>query len=126
VANVKPSEQRTENWARKYNAARIKEMIDEGKEKFTQHASERFVQLEQMELGVKQVLDSSGVQPKDVPDYLNFGRQLWKACRKFSGALLSNKAAIVLGRWAAEGLTQSVLETIRNEVFHIPIPTPAP
>jgi len=125
VANVIPSEQRTENWVRKYNAARIKDMIDEGKATFTQHASQRFVELEQMELAVKQVLDSSGVQPKDVPDYLNFGRQLWKACRKFSGSLLSNKAAIVLGRWTAEGLTASVLEAIRNEVFHIPAPTPA-
>jgi len=78
-----------------------------------------------MELGVKQVLDSSGVQPKDVPDYLNFGRQLYKACAKFSGDLLATKAATILGRWVSEGLTSSVLETIRTQVFHIGPPLPA-
>jgi hypothetical protein len=118
-----PSEERAAKWNLKFSPARIKEVTEEGKPLYLQNAKAAFIDLEQMELGVKQVIDSEGVSPKDVPSYLNVGRQLWKACGKYSGETLKIKAAIVLGRWIADGLAQSVCEAIRTEVFHIDRPT---
>ncbi len=122
MARVVPSEDRAQKWNLKYNPERIKAITEEGKPVYYQHAQAAFIVQEQMELGVKQVLDTQGVAPKDVASYLNAGRQFWKATQTYSGETLAIKAGIILGRWAAEGLSQSVLEAIRTEVFHIPAP----
>lgn len=119
---VVASEDRSAKWNRKYDPERIKQINEEGKPTYYQHVQAMNIELEQMELGVKQEVDSQGVPPRDVRDYLNFGRQVWKACRTHTGRTLANKVQIFLDRWTSEGLTQSVLEAIRDNVFHVPAP----
>ena len=119
---VVPSEDRSDKWNRKYDPERIRQINTEGKPTYLQHVQATNIALEQMELGVKQQVDSYGVMPRDVRDYLNFGRQVWKACNTHTGETLATKVAIFLSRWTAEGLSQAVLESIRNNVFHVPAP----
>lgn len=77
-----------------------------------------------MELAVKQVCDTAGVPTISYPGYLGFGRELFKkqARQDFSGESLAQFAAVVMAKWAARGLTQAVLTSIRNDVFAIPAP----
>ena len=122
MPRVVPSEERSSKWNRKYNPERIKQINEEGKPTYYQHVQATNIALEQMELGVKQEVDGQDVPPRDVRDYLNFARQVWKACQHHTGGVLANKVQITLDRWAAEGLGRSVLEGIRDRVFHVPSP----
>lgn len=119
---VKPSEDRAQKWSLKYNSARIKDIIDGGKEMFYAHAKVAFVDAEQMELAVKQVTDTIGVGSMQMPFYLAFARQIAKATRRYTGESLALKAVTILDRWEGEGLSKTVLEAIRNQVFHIGTP----
>ncbi len=119
---VVPSEDRSDSWNRKYSPDRIKQVNEAGKPAYFAHAKAAFIAQEQMELGVKQVVDNQSVRPRDVVDYLNFARQVNKAAKKHTGHILSEKVQLYVDRWVGEGLAQSVLETIRDEVFHVPAP----
>lgn len=57
-----------------------------------------------------------------VGQYLNFARQLWKLTSRFSGELANCQGQIILDRWVAAGLIQSVLEDIRSTVFGLRAP----
>lgn len=126
--SVVPSEDRVAKWDLKYNASHVKDVIEAGKPQFLAHAKGAFVDAEQMELAVKQCIDAIGVQPKDVPQYLNAGRQFAKACRTYAGETLNIKAQTIQNRWTEEGLVTSVLKALKRDVFHIPepvVPEPA-
>lgn len=83
-----------------------------------------FTSLAAMETTVKQVLDREGVYTILYPAYLNYGRELWRLQRKeISGASLQLEALVLLNKWVARGLTQSVLEAIRLQVFNTGAPT---
>jgi hypothetical protein len=77
-----------------------------------------------METQVKQVLDTEGVPTIDYPFYLGYGRELWKLTqREISGTSMQLEALVLLNKWVARGLTQSVLEAVRLQVFNISAPT---
>jgi hypothetical protein len=76
-----------------------------------------------MELQVKQVCDSFGVPTITYPFYLCFGREMWSLLRKeMSGESMALEAATLIAKWVARGLTQSVLQAIRSDVFNVPAP----
>ena len=60
---VVPSENRSAKWNRKYDPERIKQINEEGKPTYLQHVQAANIALEQMELAVKQQVDSDGVPP---------------------------------------------------------------
>ena len=41
-----------------------------------------------------------------------------------SGEGLATEAATLIGKWVARGLSQSMLEAIRTQVFNVSAPTP--
>lgn len=76
-----------------------------------------------METQVKQVLDTEGVPTITYPFYLNYGRELWALQRRqISGTTLQLEALVLLNKWVARGLTQSVLEAVRLQAFNISAP----
>lgn len=76
-----------------------------------------------MELAVKQVCDAAGVPTITLPFYLDFGREMFKKGRQdISGETLALFAAVMIAKWVARGLTQSVLQSIRTDVFNIAAP----
>lgn len=71
------------------------------------------------------VLDAEGISTIYRGYYLNFARSLDKLKRQgFAGETLAIEAAILTGLWVARGLSQSVLEAIRTQVFDVAVPTP--
>jgi hypothetical protein len=50
------------------------------------------------------------------------GREMWKLANRVSGESAAMEAAIQIGKWVARGLSLSVLETIRYDVFGVSAP----
>lgn len=116
---------RIARWNAKFNTERIKATLDDLRPTMLQGVTSAFPQLVAMELQVKQVLDEEGVSIIQYPFYLNFGREMWRLKRmEISGESLAVEAATLIGKWVARGLSQSVLETIRTQVFDIGAPSP--
>ena len=116
---------RIENWNTKYNLERVNAILTEKRPKMLEHVNAVFVSLAGMESQVKQVLDIAGASMIQYPFYLCFGREMWSLSQKeVSGNALAEEAATLIGKWVSRGLVQSVLETIRTQVFNIGAPTP--
>jgi hypothetical protein len=115
---------RVANWDTKYNLDRVKAILEEKRPTMLERVNAVFPSLTSMETQVKQVLDTEGVPTIDYPFYLGYGRELWKLTqREISGTSMQLEALVLLNKWVARGLTQSVLEAIRLQVFNISAPT---
>ena len=71
---------------------------------------------------VRAVLNAAGVSVILYPFYLSFGREMWKLTNRISGESAAQEAAILIAKWVARGLTLSVLESIRYDVFGVSAP----
>ena len=90
-----------------------------------EHYRAALLHLRDVELMTKQILDDAGVSTINYPFYYSFARKLDKLKRNgISGEALAVEAALILGLWVGRGLVQSVLETIRMQVFNIGPPSP--
>ena len=117
--------QRVAKWNAKYDTERIKGALDAMRDRMYTNVQGVFPLIAAMELQVKQVLDGEGISIIQYPFYLSFARELWRLKRMdVSGDALAAEAAIMVGKWTARGLTQTVLETIRTQVFDIAAPAP--
>ena len=116
---------RIAKWNTKFNTERIKATLDEMRPNMLANVTAVFPQLYAMELEVKQTLDAEGVSIIQYPFYLSFGREIWRLRRQnVSGEGLATEAATLIGKWVARGLSQSVCEAIRSQVFDVSAPTP--
>ncbi len=116
---------RVAKWNAKYDSTRLKNDIDKMRPDMLANATAAFPLIYAMEQQVKQVLDAEGVSIITYPFYLNFGREMWHLQRiNLSGESLAVEAATLIGKWVARGLSQSVLERIRTQVFNIGAPSP--
>lgn len=114
---------RIENWDKKYNLERINAILTEKRPKMLEHVNAVYVSLASMESQVKQTVDALGVSIITYPFYLSFGREMWHLSqREVSGESLAVEAATLITKWVGRGLTQSVLEAIRTQVFNIGAP----
>jgi hypothetical protein len=114
---------RIANWNAKYNTERIKATLDDKRPAMLASVTAVFPMITAMELQVKQVCDGKGVPTIQYPFYLNFGREIWALTRKeVSGESLALEAAVQITKWTARGLTQSVLQAIRTDVFNVSAP----
>ncbi len=114
---------RIANWDAKYNTERIKATLDDKRPGMLANVTAVFPMIASMELQVKQVCDGAGVPTIAYPFYLCFGREVWALSRKdISGESLAQEAAILIAKWVARGLTQSVLQAIRTDVFNVAAP----
>jgi len=114
---------RIAKWNVKYNTERIKATLDEMRPSMLANVTVVYPLLAAMELQVKQVCDGSGVPTIQYPFSLNFGREVWALTRKeVSGESLAQEVATLIAKWVARGLTQSVLQAIRTDVFNVGAP----
>jgi hypothetical protein len=80
-------------------------------------------QITAMELSVKQVCDNVGVPTIQLPFYLDFGREMFARTRAdIAGETLALFAAMSIAKWVSRGLTQSILQAIRTDVFSVAAP----
>jgi hypothetical protein len=114
---------RIANWNAKFDTTRIKATLDEKRASMLANVAAVTPLITAMELQVKQVCDGAGVPTIQYPFYLCFGREMWALSRKdISGESLAQEAAILIAKWVARGLTQSLLESIRTDVFNVAAP----
>lgn len=114
---------RIENWINKTKPERTVGDVTSMLGDMTANAKATFATILQMEQQVRQTLNGSGVPTIQYPYYLNFGRQVWSKQRKgMAGESLAQEVAILVAYWVAQGLTQSVLQAIRTQVFNVTAP----
>jgi hypothetical protein len=117
---------RVENWNAKFDTDRVKAILDTKRPKMLEHMTTKTTALVAMEGQVKQVLDGEGVSIIQYPFYLSFGREMWRLQnnQEMSGESYAIEAATLIQKWVARGLSQTVLEKIRTDVYSVPAPTP--
>jgi len=114
---------RIANWDAKFDTTRIKATLDQKRPGMLASVTAIYPMIAAMELQVKQVCDGSGVPTIQYPFYLCFGREMWALSRKdISGESLALEAATLIAKWVARGLEQSVLQSIRTDVFNVGAP----
>lgn len=115
---------RVENWDVKYDTERMKAVIDAKRPKMLEHVSSVIPRLTSMEAQAKQVLDIQGATIIQYPFYLAFAREMWRlqSQQEMSGESLAVEAATLIRKWSDRGLTQSVLEALRTQVFSVGAP----
>jgi len=115
--------QRIQKWDAKFNTERVKGALDASRARMLVNVQAVFPQLTAMELQVKQVLDGLGISTALYGLYMSFAREIWsKQRRGISGESLAQACATLVAKWVAMGLTQTVLERIRSDVFTVPPP----
>ena len=124
MSTVTPGGDRTAKWNLKYDPERIKAITEAGKPTYLEHATAANNSLAEMEVSVKQVLNGEGVSVSDVPDYLNYGREMWSKTQKYAGETMAIESATLVAKWVARGLDQTVLEKVRTDVFSVGAATP--
>lgn len=119
---VRPAQNRIDKWTAKMAGEALSVVTGRQLTKMTDQVADVFPKLEELENEIKLVLAEAGTQTILNPAYLNFGRQTYRACKRFSGGQLINTVNIYLNRWVAEGLDQDTLEKIRDIVFALAAP----
>ena len=121
---VRPANLRISKWIAKMQGEALSVVTGRQKESMTEQIQQEFPRLETLENEIKVILGEAGLATILNPSYLNFGRQVYKSCRKFSGGQLLYNADVLLNRWVGEGLDRDILERVRNTVFELTAPTP--
>jgi len=65
-----------------------------------------------MEELVKNTIQDMVSNPLEIPQYLDFARELWRLTQKHSGKVLVSEANIAMAKWTARGLSQDILKKI--------------
>ena len=76
------------------------------------------------ETRIQSSLNANGtISTCNYPFYLSFGRELWASQEKgISGQAIVLMASSMISKWTARGLSQSMLQAIRSDVFTIDAP----
>ena len=114
--------ERVAKWDRRYTGDHVKSIIDAEKQIMLTNNTGSTEDLVFYETLTKQCLNAQGVSVASAADYLAFSRQVWAKKRRYAGDMLVNEVANLLALWVSRGMTMSVLEAIRNEVYTIPAP----
>jgi len=114
---------RINNWTLKTTPERSSDVTGARMPTMKINAGVVFTNILAMEVQVRQVCNGAGVPTIQYPFYLNFGREMWALVRRgITGESLAVEAAVLIAKWVAQGLTQSVLQAIRTDVFNVSAP----
>jgi len=94
------------------------------KELIEAHQKLHFANFFSYEQRTRTLLDAQGISTTLYPFFLSFSRQVYRLSQQFSGESLLLNVNILLLVWVGRGLTQAILETIRDDVWHIDAPAP--
>lgn len=122
MGHTTPAGERLAKWDRKFNTARIKEMLDEARPQMKSKIGQRFIDLAAVEDSTKNVLNNVGVSVATVGTYLCFAREVWSADNKYEAETLKLAVQTLIDKWVERGMSQTVLDAIREQVFTIGTP----
>jgi hypothetical protein len=89
-------------------SARFTALKDLAVEQFQTHAAD----LEGMEVLVKTAISDRVANPLEVPQYLDFARELYRLTKTHSGKVLVAEANAMKAKWTARGLSPAILDLI--------------
>ena len=115
---------RIENYRDKLNPTRVKEDIEQKKERMIAAQQEATNALVQVELAVRAVLaDEDEVESLEFVWYYDFGRKIFKVTSQIGGGKPMNREAWrQVDYWQTRGCNRRVLLRILAEVFSVPLP----
>jgi len=117
------SQHRIDKWTAKVTTARAVADRTVQVEGMRANASVVANQLVQVEAQIRSDLNGSGVPTIQYPFYLNFGREIWALQRRgIAGESAAQEVAVLVAKYVAMGLAQSVLQSVRHEVFNVNAP----
>ncbi|MCX8014807.1 MAG: hypothetical protein N2748_02195 [candidate division WOR-3 bacterium] len=120
---VRPANRRIDKWDAFLSGDVLSKAVGEYKPKMLEQITSIFPELETVENEVKLILAEAGTATILNPSYINFGREVWKLAKRFTGSQLLNAVNVLLNKWVARGLDQDILEKIRNTVFALAAPS---
>ncbi len=103
---------RIKKYTRKLKPERIAQDLTEGRDDMIAKNAYRQQELMVIENKVRQILDTAGVSTIEYPKYFNFGRQVWKAKRKYGGKTFENELDILFTVWTKREAKPEILKTI--------------
>ena len=121
---VRPAELRLAKWDAKMSGDALSPVTTLLKPMMKDQLTIRFAEAVAVENAVQGILAEGGSQTIQNGYYQSFGRQAWKAVRRFAGAQLLNEVDIHVNKWVGYGLDRDTLEKIRGEVFSLAPPAP--
>lgn len=111
---VRPASTRITKYDKKFDATvvstRFTAVRDLAIEQYTVAAAD----LASMEETVKNAIQDKVSNPLEIPQYLDFARELWRLTQKHSGKVLVSEANIAKAKWEARGLNTEILDIIYN------------
>jgi len=115
---------RIENYSR-LNPTRVMEDFTAKKPDMITQETAIFAELEGIEEHVRGILSGETASTIQYPFYQAFAKEVWKLHRHYGGGNpVIDEVALLVYKWKTRGLTEAVLNKIRDEVFAIPAPTP--
>lgn len=109
---VRPAAYRIRKYEAKFDptvvSARFTAVKDLAVEQFEVHAGD----LEGMETLVKNAIQDKVANPLEIPQYLDFARELYRLTKTHSGKVLASEVDIAKSKWTTRGLNPDVLELI--------------
>jgi len=109
---VRPASVRIAKYDKKFDptvvSTRFTAVRDIAVEGFTVAAAD----LASMEELVKNSIQDRVTNPLELPQYLDFARELWRLTQRHTGKVLVSEANIAKAKWEARGLNSDVLDII--------------
>ncbi|MCX7786022.1 MAG: hypothetical protein N2201_07390 [candidate division WOR-3 bacterium] len=124
IMAVRPALRRLDKWDAMFSGDVLSQKLSGYKDKMKAQLSTIFPEQEALENEVKLILAEAGTPTLLNPSYLNFGREVYKYAKKFSGAQLLKEVDVLINKWHARTLDKDILERIRNTVFALAAPAP--
>jgi len=124
-ASGRPASRRIAQWALKYDAGRVAQLIELGKTRYQQNAGVAFSELYDIEQRTKEQMSGHPIPVSLVTSYLCFAREVWKAQNRHHGELLKREVDVKVMKWKARVLDEAILREIAKEVFDINPPAVA-
>jgi hypothetical protein len=110
---------RIKNWDKNYNAESASRRQMLWKQKMKELLAVEFEAAERLENAVKRIMGESGLPTWHNIPYLNFGRQVYSRCCRFSGLMLKNQIALLMQLAQQNQLKHRILVKIRNAIYEM-------
>ena len=106
---VKSAARRSTHYDKKLDGDVMNQRITQLKPMMTEQINFRYAQQALYENKIKRYLEAIGFYGIEQHHYMNFGGELWKLSRTFSGVTLNMEAEIKADKWLRRGLNATHL-----------------
>lgn len=122
---VKPAHRRAEKYKTGIDPSLTERKLRAVKDVMVDLETPYLAEITEIERKVKRICETAGVTTHQIAQYINYARQLYSKCKKFSSVTLTNAAQNLTDLWLARGLSCPILVDI-GELFGVTVSCVAP